>query len=190
MDENFVLSDTELIEVLKSAREEELKLLLTAMKKAFSFELDESCRDVMLIADELQKLGGNTIANKIRGHGVKYREIVADVANKLDAKVRDKADIDIMEWQLCEHVLKQAHKSLNKKDRKEFETQIENSIGVPFDNNIWRTIGMSPKYKKRKLRYALVSLIVARLIEKIEPDFFKSLGPITYFGAGIGYGLG
>ena len=43
------------------------------------------------MVDELQRFGGNTIINGLRGHGVYYREILEDVCKTLKVNYNKKA---------------------------------------------------------------------------------------------------
>ena len=57
------------------------------------------------IIHELQLFGGETLTNKVRGHGVKYREILTDICDKLDIKYRKQDSISAIEFELLRRVL-------------------------------------------------------------------------------------
>ncbi len=47
-------------------------------------------RNWQLIAGELQHFGGDSIANKLRGHGKLYRAILLDVSETIEAESRQR----------------------------------------------------------------------------------------------------
>lgn len=71
------------------------------------------------ITAEIQKFGGNTITNIMRGgKGVFYKEIVCDVADKLKVNYNKKQDIDFIEQQILLKVLEKSWEkmSIDKKE--------------------------------------------------------------------------
>lgn len=70
------------------------------------------------IAHELQKFGGNTILNMLRGHGVPYREILLDVCKKMKVNYNEKAKIEIIEDSLLRKVLVDAIEKMSPEDLK------------------------------------------------------------------------
>jgi len=82
-------------------------------------------RSWRLIAGELQHYGGNSIANKIRGHGKAYRAILLDVCKQLKLK-RDK---EIPTWRieqtLLEHFLRNAWQKMDDDQKQAFFDAIE-----------------------------------------------------------------
>lgn len=66
------------------------------------------------IAAEIQKFGGNTIANIMRGgKGVCYKEIICDVADKLKVNYNKKQDIDFIEQQILLKVLEKSWEKMS-----------------------------------------------------------------------------
>jgi uncharacterized protein YaaW (UPF0174 family) len=72
-----------------------------------------------LISGELQLFGGDSMANKFRGHGVLYKDIVGDACIKLGEKVGDYDDVDELEIKLILALLQIILKKMNQKDREE-----------------------------------------------------------------------
>ncbi len=60
-------------------------------------------RNWQLIAGEFQHYGGDSIANKLRGHGKQYRAILLDVAKRLKLKADKSMSTFEIEQQLLEH---------------------------------------------------------------------------------------
>jgi len=72
------------------------------------------------ISGELQKFGGNTIANKLRGHGVKYKEIACDVAKKIKVKVNENEKIEEIENKILAKLLEDSFKNMKEEEKKRF----------------------------------------------------------------------
>lgn len=83
---DFVINDDDLYQVLANAKETELEIIAKVISKKWSSSIGENCHSSLKIASEIQLMGGNSIANKLRGHGVCYREIVIDVARIIKVK--------------------------------------------------------------------------------------------------------
>ncbi len=62
-------------------------------------------RNWQLIAGELQHFGGDSIANKLRGHGKLYRAILLDVSKRLKLKADKEMSTFEIEQQLLEQFL-------------------------------------------------------------------------------------
>jgi uncharacterized protein YaaW (UPF0174 family) len=77
------------------------------------------------IAAEIQKFGGNTIANIFRGgKGVLYGEIVRDVARRLKVNFNDSMDVASIEFQILLKVLARAWENMTDDQRREFLTEL------------------------------------------------------------------
>ena len=83
MDIEFVENDGDLYPILGWAKDDELHLLTTILSQKVSSRIDEGCRSPLAIISEIQLMGGNSVVNLFRGHGVGYQEIVLDVAEKI-----------------------------------------------------------------------------------------------------------
>lgn len=88
------------------------------------------------IAAEIQNFGGNTIANRIRGHGRPYRDIVRWSAKKLKVRHEDTATISEIEIAILtkqEQKLEMAYQKMNDEQRTHFlkDMQIGTGCGIP-----------------------------------------------------------
>jgi Uncharacterized protein conserved in bacteria len=61
-----------------------------------------------LIAGELQHFGGDSIANKLRGHGKIYRAILTDVARRLSLKTDKSMSTRDIEHELLTHFIRRS----------------------------------------------------------------------------------
>lgn len=57
------------------------------------------------IVNELQLFGGNAFLNKVRGHGVPYREILENVSNKLGVNFNKSVSTELLEHYLLQTFL-------------------------------------------------------------------------------------
>ncbi|MBT1426515.1 hypothetical protein MRP04_07900 [Dickeya dianthicola] len=80
----FAVKDIVLYLLLYHASLEEKKILahILRQKSSASISKEETC--AITLTHELQLMGGDSIANMTRGHGVCYREILYDAAMKLE----------------------------------------------------------------------------------------------------------
>lgn len=71
-------------------------------KKYYPCQLQLMCED---IADELQRYGGNTFMNLLRGHGVEYQELLMDVCDKMKVNYNKKSSVEMIEYNLLQKIL-------------------------------------------------------------------------------------
>ena len=77
-------------------------------------------RNWQLIAGELQHFGGDSIANKLRGHGKLYRAILLDVSKRLKLKADKEMSTFESEQQLLEQFLRNTWKNMDEEHKQEF----------------------------------------------------------------------
>ncbi|MDV5030169.1 acidic protein MsyB [Escherichia coli] len=77
-------------------------------------------RNWQLIAGELQQFVGDTIANKLRGHGKLYRAILLDVSKRLKLKADKEMSTFEIEQQLLEQFLRNTWKKMDEEHKQEF----------------------------------------------------------------------
>ncbi len=78
-----------------------------------------------LIAGELQHYGGDSIANKLRGHGKLYRAILLDVAKRLKLKANKESTTFEIEQDLLSHFLRNAWQKMDAEQKQEFLLAVE-----------------------------------------------------------------
>lgn len=79
-------------------------------------QIDEATR--ALIAEELQRFGGNSLLNLMRGGaGVPYREILCDVASHVKARHNPKSDCAQIEIAILEAVLEQSLGKMSEEEK-------------------------------------------------------------------------
>lgn len=68
------------------------------------------------VIDELQRFGGNTLKNKIRGHGVPYREILEKVCKQLKVNYNKGIETPLLEHYLLQKILLMSIEKMNEED--------------------------------------------------------------------------
>jgi uncharacterized protein YaaW (UPF0174 family) len=89
------------------------------------------------IVDEIQRFGGNTIMNVVRGHGVPYREILEDVCNRLKVNYNKKLATDLLETELLKKVAVTVLEKMTDEDIKKFNENLDKTrfIDAVMHNN-------------------------------------------------------
>lgn len=77
-----------------------------------------------LIADELQRYGGNTIANFFRGGGISYWEMLRDVCDLLEVDYGSSLDVADMEEKLLSKVIGTAFAEMSQSERYEILSKV------------------------------------------------------------------
>lgn len=85
-------------------------------------------RNWQLIAGELQHYGGDSIANKLRGHGKLYRAILLDVSKRLKLKADKAMPTYEIEQYLLEHFLRNAWQKMDADHKQEFLQAVEAKV--------------------------------------------------------------
>ncbi|TKU36447.1 MULTISPECIES: acidic protein MsyB [Citrobacter] len=85
-------------------------------------------RNWQLIAGELQHYGGDSIANKLRGHGKLYRAILLDVSKRLKLKADKEMSTFEIEQYLLEHFLRNAWQKMDAEHKQEFLQSVDAKV--------------------------------------------------------------
>jgi uncharacterized protein YaaW (UPF0174 family) len=122
----FVTEDKELYPILKQAKDEELEILAKIISEKISSEINENCRSPFDIASEIQLMGGNSVANLYRGHGVRYREIALDVVKRIKVKDVDEYEpIAQIEWKILQKLLDDLEKNMSDEDKRKLYEELK-----------------------------------------------------------------
>lgn len=95
-------------------------LMRNELFKSMEGHPEQHRRNWQLIAGELQHFGGDSIANKLRGHSKRYRAILLDVSKRLKLKADKEMSTFAIEQQLLEHFLRNTWKKMDETHKKEF----------------------------------------------------------------------
>lgn len=85
-------------------------------------------RNWQLIAGELQHYGGDSIANKLRGHGKLYRAILLDVSKRLKLKADKEMSTFEIEQSLLEHFLRNAWQKMDAEHKQKFLQAVDAKV--------------------------------------------------------------
>lgn len=123
------------------------------------------------ILKEIKAFGGNTIVNTVRGGGPRYREVVADVADKIGVPDVDEGRHSVaeLERRIIVKILKDAMDSTEGKDREEIEQALKDAGVSAKDLSVLFSGGAVASVIAARLSgFALyrVSLIVANGVAK------------------------
>ena len=95
-------------------------LMRNELFKSMEGHPEQHRRNWQLIAGELQHFGGDSIANKLRGHGKLYRAILLDVSKRLKLKADKEMSTFEIEQQLLEQFLRNTWKKMDEEHKQEF----------------------------------------------------------------------
>lgn len=124
----FAEDDTDLFPALVQARPEELKFLAELMAQKRSASIDATVREPLKLAIELQRMGGDSFMNLARGHGVSYRQIAEEMAQRLGIKFDQPLEnmaLAELETQVAEKLIEQYKDKLSRADRQVFDAELK-----------------------------------------------------------------
>lgn len=143
-----VIHDPDLADVLMSASADDIGLLIDVitdsgkgrislsssvcrqLKAAMDKGVDEAAR--ALLAEELTRFGGNSLANLFRGgSGVPYRELLADVVSHVGAEHNTGASCAEMEMAIIAKVFAQSVAQMKEEDRSTLFNSLEGQSYLP-----------------------------------------------------------
>ncbi|HCS3100161.1 TPA: acidic protein MsyB, partial [Shigella flexneri] len=141
-------------------------------------------RNWQLIAGELQHFGGDSIANKLRGHGKLYRAILLDVSKRLKLKADKEMSTFEIEQQLLEQFLRNTWKKMDEEHKQEFLHA--------FDARVNELEELLPLLMKDKLLAKGVSHLLSSQLTRILRTHaaMSVLGHGLLRGAGLGGPVG
>lgn len=121
-----------LIDILTRGKDGELRWTegLSATAEYQKYYPDNCHKMWEKAAEHLQRFGGNSVANSLRGCGVKYREILQDVCGRMHVKFDEEQKIDLIEKKLIEKTVKAAVEKMSTEDRKELAEKLGKEVGA------------------------------------------------------------
>lgn len=123
-----LIYDKHLNPVLEKSSDADLEPLVGYLQKKFSESLTfhpsyvehnpKHSNYTAVIADEIRRMGGNSICNVYRGEGPGYYEIVCDVADQLKAPYKQGAEISSIENSILNKIFNKALEEMSEEERK------------------------------------------------------------------------
>lgn len=177
--EQFATQDKLLFQVIAHATAEERLLLsrLIAQKRSASISPKETCP--LEIAKEIQLMGGDSIANKTRGHGVRYSEVVRDAADRLRLKSTEKYGTVHLERLIAEKAIETAMKETGTDEQKNLGEVIKSILEKPESFG-----ALSWNFSTASLG-AVAGFLGTRLAASSIPVAGTAIGVSSIIGAGI-----
>lgn len=120
------------------------------------------------IAEELQRFGGDSIANLFRGGGVLYREILIDVAKAAKVNFNKDSSTERIEELYLQKIMEDAIEKMSPKDSKEFIEEFggESVVGLgPASTKVAHEV-LKYIIKGSGLKFYKLALIVANSVAK------------------------
>ena len=96
---------------------------------AFVANLPDHTKYVDEIIEEIQKFGGNSIANAWRGMGVSYHEVLCDAAKKMKVNFKRTQRTELIETHLLATVLDEVWEKMSEEDRQKILKESGHVIG-------------------------------------------------------------
>jgi uncharacterized protein YaaW (UPF0174 family) len=174
--------DLEFLQYLESSDLNQLVDILVYDKdgeKRYTEELSESERYKLYypdhakywedIVEELQRFGGNSFVNIIRGgKGVLYKEILIDVCDKLKVNYNKNSNVERIETNLLMKILEDALEQMSDQERKELAKSIglknTQSFSAQTMTGIFQAIFRAGGFKSYQLTLIIVNAILKAII--------------------------
>ena len=99
-------------------------------KPAFTTHFPDHTKYVDEMIEEIQKYGGNSIANAVRGMGVSYHEVLCDAAEKMKVNFNPAQTTQTIEDHLLAKVLEDAWEKMSEDEQKKLIEETGNVFGV------------------------------------------------------------
>ncbi|EJT9073279.1 TPA: acidic protein MsyB [Escherichia coli] len=159
-------------------------LMRNELFKSMEGHPEQHRRNWQLIAGELQHFGGDSIANKLRGHSKLYRAILLDVSKRLKLKADKEMSTFEIEQQLLEQFLRNTWKNMDEEHKQEFLHAIDARVNELEE--------LLPLLMKDKLLAKGVSHLLSSQLTRILRTHaaMSVLGHGLLRGAGLGGPVG
>ena len=173
------------LEFLKNLESKELEQLVEILiydkdwEKRYTEELSESdgyrkyypehSKYWQDIIEELQRFGGNSIANMLRfGEGVLYKEILTDVCDKLKVNYNKNSNVERIETNLLMKILEDALEKMSDEERKELAKSMGLKNTQDFSaqamTGIFQAIFRAGGFKSYQLTLIIVNAILKAIL--------------------------
>jgi len=111
----------DIADILMSVKGEKRLTEQLSAEPHFAGSSDDLTKVWHLIAAELQRFGGDTVASIFRGgHGVIYWEILKDVCGHMKVEIRDGEELSVVEGRVLIKVLESSLEKMTEEQRTEF----------------------------------------------------------------------
>ena len=171
---NTDVYDPDLNPVLEAATNEELKvvhdILLSKTSEglsgqdAYEEHYPNHREYADLIAAELRDFGGNTLVNIFRREGPSYKEIVCDVADKIDAPHDDDWEVASIEHSVMARVLEKAFEKMSKAEKRAVLHIARHEDGGGNYHEMFQAVFRSGGHRSQQLMAVVRDALVENLL--------------------------
>ena len=141
-----------------------------AYKEFYPKEMNKICKEII---HEFQLFGGDTVANKIRGCGIPYREILMDVCDKKKVNYNKNSSTERIEMCFVQRILDEALEEMDEDEIKGIANDLRIDATKYDNKNALKDaivmIGLSPQF---------VGKIVAICAKAIVPRIGVAVGGV------------
>lgn len=168
---------------------------------AFNKHFPDHTKYVDEIIEEIQRYGGNSIRNLMRGFGVSYHEELCDVAEKMKVNFNKSRHTDVIEEQLMAKVLEDIWEKMAEEDRQKFIDE----VGVKFGMGkggfaagvaiaIFRAGGIKSYYLALTIVNSIAKLLLGHGLRLVENAMLVRVlswfaGPLGWILTGLWIGV-
>lgn len=194
-----IIHDTDLADVLTSASDDDVRLLIDVITDKGEGRISlssSSCRQLHaaqnsavtefvrgLVAEELTRFGGNSLMNMLRGgSGVPYKELLGDVASHVGVSTSAMGNCAKMEMAVIAKVLERSLSQMNEEERKTFF----DSVGASYQP------GMGNESAASLVAHLMASgstYLIAAMVASAVMSGLIGRGVVLAGGAALGRGL-
>ena len=143
-----------------------------------AYHKNEMHRIIPEIVDELQRYGGNTFLNLVRGHGVNYREILENVCKQLKVPFNKAASTELIEHYLLQQFLIM---SIDKMEEEDVHHLSDKLTKETFKQQVGMLKAGSPMFIK------LTTMLIANLATKF--GLKQAAGLVAKFAGGRAFAV-
>ena len=170
--------DKDLNPILEIAPNEDLQYLVDIITSTYNNVLDSTDTYKMhkpnhreyadLLAREIRQYGGNTFANIFRGFsGPSYKEIVCDVASKLNAPYKKSQDVSMIEDSILSAILDKALSKMSDAEKQEILKEMGNKKDAILTGPALSTAILTAFKMGGFFSYQITQIVVQALLKAI-----------------------
>lgn len=179
----FAVQDVGLYLPLCHATEQEKKILAEILCQRKSASIQKNETNAVVLTNELQLMGGDSVANKTRGHGVRYRKILDDAAEKLGILQRENLGFISLEKAIYAKVVSLIREKLetaSEKEKIDYLKILAKTGEIPKGAMYYSAFSLSALL-------SVGSFIAGRIAVGAIPIVGQFVGGVSLLGSGMTY---
>ncbi|MGI8463167.1 DUF726 domain-containing protein [Pectobacterium punjabense] len=179
----FAVQDVGLYLPLCHANGQEKKILAEILCQRKSVSIQKNETNAVALTNELQLMGGDSVANKARGHGVCYREILDDAAEKLGIPQRENLGFISLEeaiYAKIVSIIREKLETSSEKEKIDYLKILAKTGEIPQGALHYSALSLSALL-------SIGSLIAGRIAAGSIPIVGQFVGAVSLLGSGVTY---